>query len=100
MWNLIDKEGLIMYQKANTPEEVGVNSRVVLEMLDTVEKGGVYNHSTIILRNGKIAFEKYNAPYSPEYAHDMFSVSKGDHTPVEPFFSGTSGISLSSRLSP
>lgn len=66
-----------MYQKANTPEEVGVNSRVVLEMLDTVEKGGVYNHSTIILRNGKIAFEKYNAPYSPEYAHDMFSVSKG-----------------------
>lgn len=63
-------------QKTAVAEEVGVNSKAVLDMLDAIEKSGANNHSLIIIRNGKLAVEKYTAPYSAKYAHSMFSVSK------------------------
>ncbi len=66
-----------MLEYAKTPEEVGVNSGAVLDLLGLIEKGGLKNHSMVIIRDGKIAVEKYTAPYSADYAHSMFSVSKG-----------------------
>lgn len=58
-------------------EEAGVNPGAVLDMLEDIEKHGAGNHSFILARNGKIAVEKYNAPYRAEHARGMFSASKG-----------------------
>lgn len=59
------------------PESVGVSSKAVYELFDTltnIEK--VEIHSVIIMRHGKVVGELYPAPYKKEYKHTMYSCSK------------------------
>lgn len=62
--------------RAETPESVGVNSKVVLDYVHETEKRGFRFDSLMVFRNGKVACEFYWKPYHPDYPHDMYSFSK------------------------
>lgn len=59
-----------------TPEEVGIPSSSVLQLLDNLEGDYTEIHSLMIMRHGKIAAEGWWNPYTPGLRHTMMSVSK------------------------
>jgi CubicO group peptidase (beta-lactamase class C family) len=61
---------------STVPEAVGVPSAALLSFLDAVEEhcGGL--HSLMLLRHGQIAAQGWWAPYGPDRAHRLFSLSK------------------------
>ena len=58
------------------PEAVGVDPAAIQAFLDRAEAEGIDLHSVMLLRHGKVCFEKWWAPHSPEEFHDMWSFSK------------------------
>ena len=65
-----------MLDRADYPEQVGVDSDVVSDLIKFFEKL-VYNiDSLMVIRHGKVACEAYREPYGPQYKHMMYSVSK------------------------
>ena len=62
--------------RAKTPEAVGVDSKEVQAFIDHCIRAEKQLHSVIVLRHGQVACEVYRAPYGPQYAHTMYSVSK------------------------
>jgi len=62
--------------RANTPEEAGVSSQGVHAFLRAVEQADLELHSFLLLRHGVVAAECYRAPFTAEYRHQMWSVSK------------------------
>gem|GEM_PF-6413829 len=62
--------------RAKTPEEAGVSSQGVHEFLRAVEQAGLELHSFMVLRHGIVAAECFRAPFTSEYRHQMWSVSK------------------------
>jgi hypothetical protein len=62
--------------RADFPEQVGVSSKAISELLDDFERSGIELHSIMILRHGKVAFETWRDPYAPDIPHTMYSVSK------------------------
>lgn len=62
--------------RADFPEQVGVSSRAISELLDDFERSQIELHSIMILRHGKVAFETWRDPYAPDIPHTMYSVSK------------------------
>jgi len=62
--------------RAKTPEEVGVSSEAVMDMLKGIEACGAEEHGFIIIRHGKVAAESFKNPYSADAPHIMYSVSK------------------------
>ncbi|MDD6011912.1 MAG: serine hydrolase [Oscillospiraceae bacterium] len=61
---------------ASSPEEVGVSSKEVQAFIDQCMEENKELHSVLVLRHGKVACEAYRAPFSAEYKHMMYSVSK------------------------
>lgn len=62
--------------RAESPEEVGVSSAGIAAILNDFEKNSIENHSLMIIRHGKVAFEAWRKPYGPDLLHIMYSVSK------------------------
>ena len=62
--------------RAKTPEEVGVSSAVLAEMMSEIIKNKLETHSIMVIRHGKVAFEQFREPFTPWIPHVMFSVSK------------------------
>ena len=62
--------------RADFPEQVGVSSKAISELLDDFERSQIELHSIMILRHGKVAFETWRDPYAPDIPHTMYSVSK------------------------
>ena len=62
--------------RAKTPEEVGVSSQKMHEFLQAVDRAGLELHSFMVLRHSKVAAECFRAPFTSEYRHQMWSVSK------------------------
>ena len=58
------------------PEEVGIKSSAIRNLLLYLDKKDIPMHSLLILRKDKLAFEKYYAPYQKDTLHRMFSISK------------------------
>jgi CubicO group peptidase (beta-lactamase class C family) len=59
-----------------TPESQGVSSGTILEFLNKVNEQGLELHSFMLLKNGKNIGDCWWKPYSPQYRHQMFSLSK------------------------
>jgi len=68
--------GPVKLPRAATPEEVGVSSSAVLDMLKDIETSGAQEHGFMIIRHGKVAAESFKSPYSADAPHIMYSVSK------------------------
>ena len=62
--------------RASSPEEVGISSRAILNLLDEFDRQGLEYHGLMLLRHGKVAFEAYRAPYTKENPHSIYSFSK------------------------
>src|SRR5271169_3268247 len=58
----------------STPEEQGMQSRDLARLVEAV--GGYKQDSLLISRHGKIVLDVYYAPYQPNVAHDVRSVTK------------------------
>ena len=62
--------------RAASPEEVGVSSGVLAQMMREAVESELEWHSVMVVRHGKVAYEDFRRPYSPNIPHVMFSVSK------------------------
>ena len=62
--------------RASSPEEAGVSSEEVQLFIEECEKEKIEIHGLMVLRHGKVACEVYKEPFSAEYPHMMYSVSK------------------------
>lgn len=62
--------------RADYPEQVGYSSKEIEELIKDFKQSDIEVHSLMLLRHGKVAFESWAPPYSPDTAHMMYSVSK------------------------
>ncbi|MBE2196006.1 MAG: serine hydrolase, partial [Anaerolinea sp.] len=60
----------------STPEEQGVSSKELLALLTPFTQENFHFDSLVVVRNGYIIAEAYNAPYGPENTHQLASASK------------------------
>lgn len=81
----------IILARADYPEQVGVSSKELDELIKDFKESEIEVHSLMILRGGKVAFESWAEPYSPELPHAMYSVSKS-------FTSAAVGFAVSEGL--
>src|SRR5687768_12964328 len=58
------------------PEEVGLDSAALGEMMDYVREHKVPVHSVQIVRNGRLVLDAYFHPFSAGMRHDVASVTK------------------------
>jgi CubicO group peptidase (beta-lactamase class C family) len=64
------------YWELTTPEEQGIDSQILLEMLQKVKKEKYNSHSIIIVRNHRLVLESYICPYTRDIPHNTRSASK------------------------
>lgn len=69
-------ERKLKLKRASSPEEVGVSSAAIKKLIEDFKKTDVEVHSLMILRHGKVAFESWAYPFTPDMPHIMYSVSK------------------------
>lgn len=62
--------------RVKDPQSLGVNTKVVNEFLKTAQEKNLEFHSLMVVRNGKVAIEWYNEPFSRDSSHVVYSVSK------------------------
>ncbi len=66
---------MFTFEKA-IPEQVGVSSINIKNVLKTLDEKNIPMHSLLIMKDDKLIFEKYYAPYKADTLHRMFSISK------------------------
>lgn len=65
-----------MLERTKYPEQVGVSSDKVLELLNYFEENKMRVDTMMIVRDGKVACESYWYPNASDTPHDMYSLSK------------------------
>lgn len=58
------------------PEKQGVSSLVLDGFLEAIAKSKIEFHSVMVLRHGMVIGEGWWSPYSPDYLHTLYSLSK------------------------
>ena len=94
----MDSKEVIRLQRADYPEQVGISSKTISELLRDFKEHDVEVHSLMILREGKVAYETWAAPYAPEYPHMMYSVSKSFTSTAVGFAIDEGLMTLETRL--
>ncbi len=59
-----------------TPEQQGMDSRLLAEMFDYIEHHGLQIHSVAVLRKHHVVLEAYFHPFRPDYVHHIGSSTK------------------------
>lgn len=59
-----------------TPEEAGIASKTLEDLLDALEETGTEMHGLMIARHGKVCAEGWWAPYAPNLVHGDQSLTK------------------------
>jgi len=62
--------------RATTPEQQGIDSAQLAEVLDYIREHQVNIHSLLLIRNGYVALDAYFYPYDKASFHDVASVTK------------------------
>lgn len=62
--------------KRTTPESTGISSLSIKNFIEDMEKQGIEMHSFMLLKKGKVVAEAWWKPYSKEFPHTLFSLSK------------------------
>lgn len=73
---ITEEKKKVSLKRASYPEKVGVSSKAIEALIDDFKESDVEIHSLMVLSGGKVAFESWAAPYSPDLPHAMYSVSK------------------------
>lgn len=84
--------------RAQTAASVGVNSDIVCDFLDILDRTGLNMHSVMVLRHGQVAAECYWAPYKADKPMSMFSFSKGITATAIGIAVGEGLLSLSDKM--
>ena len=58
------------------PQNTGVDPGSIKRVLEALDKRNIPMHSLLILKDDRLIFEKYYAPYKKDTLHRMFSISK------------------------
>ncbi len=58
------------------PSDMSVSEESIVNILCFLQKSPVTLHSLLIMKNDKLIYEKYYAPYDENNLHRMFSISK------------------------
>lgn len=82
-----------------TPEKAGISSKNILECLKEFEEYGFATHSIIMMRDDKIFFEKYYAPYNENSLNRIYSVTKSFVAIAIGFLADEGKLSLDDKLS-
>ena len=62
--------------RSSTPEQQGMDSELLMEMLDDIRRREANIHSVLIVRNGHLVLEAYFDPYRKDISHVVHSVTK------------------------
>ena len=62
--------------RTSTPEEQGLDSTLILAMLQEIQNKNLPIHSLLIIRHGYLVTEVYFPPYQRELKHPLFSMTK------------------------
>ncbi len=62
--------------KRALPYETGIGSGRIIKALKALNDKAIPMHSLIIMKDDRVIFEKYYAPYKADTLHRMFSISK------------------------
>ena len=62
--------------RTSTPEEQGMDSQKLSQMLDVIQQRQLSLHSLLIVRNGTIVSETYFEPYRQDTRHELYSCTK------------------------
>lgn len=62
--------------QATVPEQVGMDSARLAEMLAFIQEKGIRMHSILVVRHGQMALEAYFNPYGRETPHQIASITK------------------------
>lgn len=62
--------------KRSTPGKLGISPKAVTAFLNAVNDKELGLHSFMLIRHGEVAAEGWWKPYSPDYVHMLFSLSK------------------------
>ena len=60
----------------SSPEEEGIDSSLIMDFLNEMEKEGAEIHGIMIIAGQKVVFEAYNAPYRADIPHILHSYTK------------------------
>lgn len=85
-------------KRAAFPEEVGISSKAIKNLIDDFKESNIEIHSIMILRHGKIAFETWAYPFTREMPHIMYSVSKSFTSAAVGFAIEEGILSLDTRI--
>jgi CubicO group peptidase (beta-lactamase class C family) len=62
--------------QTSTPEAQGMDSALLTAMLETIAEDDLPIHSILVVRNSYVVLEAYNAPYTADDLHTVYSVTK------------------------
>ena len=62
--------------RTSTPEEQGMDSESLVQMLDHISGSNVNIHSLLIIRHGYVVLDAYFYPFVSQTKHDLASVTK------------------------
>ena len=62
--------------RTSTPEQQGMDSAQLVQMLDAVNASKLSIHSILIIRHGYLVAEVYYGSNSPTLKHELYSVTK------------------------
>lgn len=81
-----------------TPEEAGIPSAAVRELVDEADKRKIQFHSLMVLRHGRAAVQLWWKPYAPDIPHHLYSFSKSITATAVGFALDEGLLSLDSRI--
>lgn len=86
-----------------TPEELGISSKGITAFIEAFEsktkgKDRMEMHSFMLLRHGKVAAEAWWSPYSPDYRHMLYSLSKSFTSTAVGFIVSEGLLSLDDKV--
>jgi CubicO group peptidase (beta-lactamase class C family) len=62
--------------RTSTPQEQGMDSQKLTEMLTAIQEQDLKLHSLLIVRNGYLVSETYFGAYQPDTRHELYSCTK------------------------
>jgi CubicO group peptidase (beta-lactamase class C family) len=62
--------------RTSTPEQQGMDSEKLAELLDHIQEKDINIHSLLIIRNGYVVTDVYFYPFANDSVHDVASVTK------------------------
>ena len=81
-----------------TPMDAGVDPARIKRVLEALDKRNIPMHSLLILKDDRLIFEKYYAPYTKDTLHRMFSISKSFTAAAIALLSMEKKISLDDKI--